>query len=206
MRANQVFVRTVEPSHERRGQALLPGADEHRLGAHGAAAAAVRSGRAAGGARLVQEQRDALAVDRHVDVLEPRVGAGVQRDLEDVFRVGRKHVVHDDAPARAVRGAVDVIPRMLRDVAGGRVRVVDGWRVAVAHGHAADRGGGIQVRLEQRGRQRLRVRDVVEVRALGVERQPAAGVHVEREQIAHAARVLGPVETLEGASARIGVR
>jgi hypothetical protein len=76
----------------------------------------------------------------------------------------------------------------------------------IADRQPADRRRGVEIRLEQRRRQRLRVGDVVEVRALGVERQPAAGVHVEREQVAHGTRVLGPIETLEGADARIGVR
>ena len=39
----------------------------------------------------------------------------------------------------------------------------------------------------------------------GVERQPVAGVDVEREQLAHGALVLGAVQPLEGAAAGIGV-
>ena len=108
-----------------------------------------------------------------------------------------------DAAARAVRRALDVIPRMLRHVAGAAVGRVDRRRVAIADRHAADGAGRVEVRLEQRRRQRLRVGDVVEVRALGVERQPVAGVDVEREQIVDRARVLGAVQALEGAAAGI---
>jgi len=43
----------------------------------------------------------------------------------------------------------------------------------------------------------------VEVRALGVERQPAAGVDVEREEIAHRPRVLGAVQPLKRTAAGI---
>ena len=43
--------------------------------------------------------------------------AGGERHLEHVLAVGREHVVDDHAAARAVRRALDVIPRMLRHVA-----------------------------------------------------------------------------------------
>ena len=205
VRANQIFVRPVDPAHERGGDALLTGAHENRLGADRAAAAAVRAAR---GARLGLEQRDPLAVDRDVDVLEPRVRTRHQIDLEHVLAVGRKDVLDDHAAARPERRAFDVVPGVLRDVARARVDRVDRRRVTVADRHPADRRAGVEVRLEQRRRQRLRVGDVVEVRALGVERQPAAGVDVERQQIADGARVLGPIQPLERADAgiRIGGR
>ncbi len=121
---------------------------------------------------LVLQQRHALAVDRDVDVLEARVVAVGERDLERVLAVGGKDVIDDHAAARAVRRALDVVPRMLRDVGLVGVGLVDRRRVLVAHRHAADVAGGVEVRLEQRRRQRLFVGDVVEVRAHRVQRQP----------------------------------
>ena len=92
-----------------------PALDEDRLGAHRRRAAAVGAACRSG---LVLEQRDALAVDRDVDVFEARVRRRTSTiDFEDVLAVGREHVVDDHAAARAVRRAVDVIPRVLRDVA-----------------------------------------------------------------------------------------
>jgi hypothetical protein len=52
--------------------------------------------------------------------------------------------------------------------------------VAVAHGEAADLGRRRQVGLHQRRREQLRVGDVVEVGAPGIERQVGAGVNVQR--------------------------
>jgi len=69
-------------------------------------------------------------------------------------------VLDHHAAARAVRRAVHVIPRVLRHVERRRVRGIDRRRVAVADGHAADRGRGVEIRLEQRRRERLRVGDV----------------------------------------------
>ena len=66
--------------------------------------------------RLVVEQRDALAVDRDVDVFE----RACRRRRRDVDRgttyspSAGKMCIDDDAAARAVRRALDVIPRVLR--------------------------------------------------------------------------------------------
>ena len=95
---------------------------------------------------------------------------------------------------------------MLRRVDRRRVGRVDRRRGAIADRHAADRARRVQVRLEERRRERLRVGDVVEVRALGVERQPVARVDVEPEQLVNRSRVLGTIQALERARARIGLR
>jgi hypothetical protein len=201
VRANQIFVRSFELAHERRGDPVLPGANHDRLGADNARPAAVG---AAGGAGLVFDQRDAFAVDGDVDVLEARVAARVDRHLEDVFSVSREDVLDDHAAARAVRRTLEVIPGMLRQVTGVGVGGVD-WRcVAIADRHRADCGRRVEVGLEQGRRQRLHVGDVVEVGALLIERQPAAGVDLEVDEIAHRARVFGAIEPLERAHA--GVR
>ena len=103
---------------ERRRHLVLPGAHEDWLGLERRLATAV-------GARhlreLVIQQRDALAVDRDVHVLEPRVLTRLEDQLKLVLRVGRKHMVDDNAAARAIRRAFDVIPGVLRQVAGTRI-------------------------------------------------------------------------------------
>ena len=81
----------------------------------GARAAAVG---AAGRAGLVLEQRDALAVDRESMSSKRALSPELSVDLEHVLGVGREDVVDDHAAARAVRRALDVIPRVLRHVAG----------------------------------------------------------------------------------------
>src|SRR5262249_3392533 len=96
VRPDQVFVRTIELADERRGDLVLTGLQENRLGAHGHGAATAGP---AGRTGLVLDQRDALAVDRHVDVLEARVRSRHEIDLEDVLGVGRKHMIDDQAAA-----------------------------------------------------------------------------------------------------------
>ena len=113
VRPNQVFVGAVGLAHERRRDALLAGADKHRLGPDRTAAAAVG---AAGRARLVFEQGDPLAVDGDIDVLEPGVRPGDEVDLEHVLAIGREDVVDDHAAAGAERRALDVVPRVLRHI------------------------------------------------------------------------------------------
>src|SRR5207247_130744 len=76
VRTNQVLVRAIEAPDERGGHALLTRADEDRLGPNQPGPASVRTAR---GSALVFQQRDPLAVDGEVDVLEPRVGSGAQR-------------------------------------------------------------------------------------------------------------------------------
>ncbi len=197
----EILVRALGAAHERRRHLVLAGADEDRLGADRRLAAAIgRRHRR----ELVVEQRDALAVHRDVDVLEAGVLAGVEGHLDLVLGVSRERVLHHHAAARAVGRALDVVPRVLGHVARVGVGRVDGRRRAIAHRDAADGGGGVQVRLQQRRRQRLRVGDVVEVRALGVERQPVAGVDFDAEHLANRALVLGTVQALERAAAGIG--
>ncbi len=199
----EILVRPVGPPHERRGHALLSRAHQDRLGAHRHRAAPIG---AAGRTGLVFDQGDTLAIDRDVDVFPSRVRARHQIDLEDVLRVVGKDIIDDHPAARAIRRAVDVVPRMLRDVAGSRVRVIDRRRVTIANRHARDRARRVQIRIEQRRRQHLCVGDIVEVGALRIEREPVAGIHVERQQLADGSRVLWPVEALKGADAGIRVR
>ena len=124
--ANQVLVGTVDLADERSRHLVLPGADHNRFGADGATATAVGAARRSG---LVREQPDTFAVNGDVDVLELREQIRRELHLEHVFGVGREHVIDDDAAARAERCAVDVIPGMLRDVAG--VGVVESTEAAL---------------------------------------------------------------------------
>ena len=157
------------------------------------------------------EERDALAVDRHLELLvEGGVGPEqlsgrdrVQEDREDVLAVRGEVVNGGDATARSDRRTLHLIP--LRREA--RLLVGDGRdaRLRVADGQPAEFTRGVEVRVEQRGRWRLRVGDVVEVRALGVEREPLAGVDVEAEEVVNGPLVLGAVETLERAGPGLGL-
>ena len=114
--------------------------------------------------------------------------------------------MRDDHPApRPERCALDVVPGVLGD--GDRVRVFHRGRggVAVADGEPAHLCRGPHVGLEQRGRERLRGRHVVEVAEVGVRGEPAARIDVEREEIADHPLVLGPVQALEAARPRVGI-
>ena len=168
------------------------------------AVGSVRRREVASDASLVVEQRDALTVDRDVDVLEARSGSPRHVDAEGVLRVDREDVISDDAAARSERRTFDMIPGMLRSE---RRRIVYDERrgcLPVTDRRTTHRRGGIQIRLEQGRRQRLHVGDVVEVRALRVEREVQARVDLDAEQVADGCFVLGTIETLE--RARAGIR
>ncbi len=203
MRLDQIFVRAVAALDEGRRDLVLAGLDEHGIGEQRRRAAAI-----GGDLRtvLIREQRHTLTVDRNVDVFEARVVAVGEGHFEGVLAVGREHVIDDHAAARAIRRALDVIPRMLRHVGLVRVGLVDRRRVLVADRHAADVTGGVEIRVEQRRRQRLFVGDVVEVRAHRVLRQPLRRIHVDVQQVLDRARVLRAIQARERAAARIRIR
>ncbi len=150
------------------------------------------------------EQSNPLAVHRDVDVLELRADAALDVDPEGVEAVGRKVVLADDAAARAVRRAVEMIPWVLRDEWRRTIRGDGGRGLAIADRHACDGARRVEIPVEQRRGERLGVGDVVEVRALGVEREEVRGIDVDPEQVVHDSLVLRAVEALE--SARPGVR
>ena len=108
-------------------------------------------------------------------------------------------------PPRVPQGAPSTgSQRVLRHVFGVRVGVVDGASAGLADREPGDGARRVEIGLEQRRRQRLRIGDVVEVGAHLVERQPVAGVDLEAQQVANRLRVLGPVEALEGPAPRVG--
>ena len=204
MRTNQIFVRSFRPAHERRGNLLLAGFHENGLREE-----LIDPERKVGGVdravhvALVLDERDPLAVDRHVDVLEIHADAAFDVHLELVVAVRREDVVGHDAAARSVRGAVDVIPGVLRDERRDGIGRLGDACLPVANGEPADRGRGVEIRLEQRRRQRLHVGDVVEVGALRVEREVVARIDVDAEEILYRILILVAIEALERTRARV---
>ena len=154
---------------------------------------------------LEAEERDTLAVDRDIYILEPRPLAKQGLDREHVLPVHRKIVSHHHPAPRPVWSALEMIPGMLRDVDGVRVLGGTGPGVRVPDGEPAHLGGRPQVGFEQGGRKPLSVGHVVERAQVGVRREPAARVDLEIEEIADHALVLGAVQPLEapGAGVRI---
>ena len=161
---------------------------------------------------LIVEQRDALAVDRHFDLLAAqrccrRAGRSTRCsiDAERVVAVGRKGVHDRDAAARAPRRALDVVHlrRGERQLVG---RLASGWPSRRRAPAPAIAVRGAQIALDQRRRQRLRVGDVVEAVADRVGRQERVDVDIDVEQIVDGARVLGAVQPLERAAAGIGMQ
>ena len=204
VRLDQIFVRPFGRLREGDGHLALSRLHLDRL-----AADEVGAQRRVGGftvardAAIVAQQGHALAVDGDVEIFHRATDATADVQPEFVFTVGGERVQQHQTAARAVRCAVYMIPRMLRREGRRLVRGLPHRRLAIADRHAAHGGRGVQVALQQGGRQRLHIGDVVEVRALGVERQPVTGRDFEAEQVADHALVLGSVQPLEGARARI---
>ncbi len=119
MRAQPIVVRPFDRSNEGGGDPVLARAHEDRPGL---------DRNTLGPAVWKSQQRDAFAVDRDVDILEAGAVAEKGLDRENVLTV-RREVVGDHEPtARSVGRALDVIPRVLRDLDG--IRVLDARRIA----------------------------------------------------------------------------
>ena len=159
--------------------------------------------------RIDIEHRLALAVDGDVDLLalrraaeEEAVGVAVELDAELVVAVGGKRVHDGNAAARPERRAIDA-SQLRRRFRHAVVRF-SGLGVRIADRKRSHRARRAQIAFHQRGRQRLRIGDVVETLADGIGRQQSVDVDVEREEILHRARVLDAIEPLERAAPRIG--
>ena len=212
VRRDHVLDRTVELRDEDGRHPVGTGGDVDRIGPE---VDAVRIGDVHPAVEV--EERRLLAVDRDLDLFPPirRVQGGtaaaeklagrlvVERDAEAILAVGREGVRHRDAAARAVRGALDLIA--LRHPARHLVDGLDRAGRGVARREPADLAGRAEIAVHQRRRQHLNIGDVVEVGALGVERQIVARVDVETQQVTNRPRVLGAVQTLKAAAARIGI-
>ena len=99
-------------------------------------------------------------------------------------------------------------PLDLSDLRGGLrsfVPGLGGLDLGIADGLAADSVGCAQVRVHQRRRQALDVRDVVEAVADGVGGEERFDVHFEGQQVFYGAGVLGTVEPLKGATTGVRV-
>ena len=149
------------------------------------------------------EQGQRLAVQGDLDLLAGGHAAGdlagggvLEPELEGVVAVRREVVDHADAASGAAGRAGHPVP--LRRVA----RIGVGHRVAGRVGYPdrqpADLVRGAKVGVQVGGGEHLNVGDVVEVRALGVERQIVATVDFKVEQVADGRRVFRPVQALEG--------
>ena len=149
------------------------------------------------------QQRDLLAVDRDVHVLGAEPDAATDVQTKFVFGVSRKRVRDHHAAARAIGGSGDVIPRMLRHILRNLVDRLRCRSLDITNHHARDCSRRVQVRFGKRRRQRLHIGDVVEVCALGIERQKVTGVDFDFEEILDDALVLRAIHALKGAIARV---
>ena len=195
-RLQAVLVRALDRAHERGRDLALARPHEDRFGADWDRGASPM---------LETEERHALSVDGDVDILEAGALTEERLDRDHVLAVHGEVVSHDHSAARPIRRALDMVPRMLGDV--DRVRILGGLRqgVRVADSDPAHLGRGPQVRLEERGRETLRVRHVVEGAEVRVRGQPAARVDLESKKIADHAFVFRPVQPLEASRTGIPV-
>ena len=158
-----------------------------------------------------RDERHAHAVDRHLDLFVERRGLAeevpgrfvLEGEPEEVVAVGHE-VVDDRNPAAGPeRRARDVFA--LLGVARHLVCGFGRRRVRVAQRQPAHLAGGGKVRFEQRRGEVLHVGDVVEARADRLAGKVGRSVDIDPEKIADRGRVLGPVESLEGAAAGVRV-
>src|SRR5262249_5902781 len=113
------------------------------------------------------QERLALAVDRQLDLLAVRrsseqksVGVAVQVHPKDVIPVRREGVHDRKTAARADWRAVH--RTKLRGSLRYSIVRFAGLRLGITNRERGDSAGRSQVTLHERGRERLRVRDVVE--------------------------------------------
>ena len=132
---------------------------------------------------LHRNQGDPLPVDGDVHLGEALMVPCPERHLEDVFAVGGEMVIDHDAAAGAVGRALHMVPLVLGLVGRDEVGLGVRGRARVAQDQAADVVGGVQVRVQERGRQRLRYGHVVEVPQIEIRGKPLAGVDGEAEEV-----------------------
>src|SRR5262249_53269347 len=99
------------------------------------------------------------------------------------------------AAARAQWKSLDVT--ILREAARWRERHLRGAHRPIADGESADLHRRRNVALNERGRGREGLSEIVEALARSVGRQQRVDVDVEREQIANGVGVFGAVETMK---------
>jgi len=104
-------------------------------------------------------------------------------DVEAIVAVGGEGVDRCNAAPRA-EGRPFRVLRLRRHLGHG-IRIRGRRRVGVAEREPTDVAGRAQVTVQQCGRERLHVGDVVEVVALRVEREVDAGIHIESQHGIH---------------------
>ena len=139
--------------------------------------------------------RQVVALDAGVAFLD----AAHEPAEQLVLAVGREHVPHHAAAARAERQPVDV-PFWLKS------RLIEYSAVPALHLGIADRQRadalrGGEVAVEQQRRRAQRRGDVVEAEVAAVVRQQRGHVDVERQQIADRVAVLGAVQAVDDVAA-----
>ena len=202
---HQVLHGTLELSNERGGHPLRTRPYEDGVGLHVDPV----------GVRRVHppvhvQQRYSLAIHGDLYLLvfrcltvEAASGGVLESHLEDVLAVGREIVDHGDSPPRSPGCTLNAVP--LSCIARVGVRRRAGTGVGIPDGQPTDLAGRGQVGAHERRREHLDVCDIVEIGALRIEGQVVAGVHVEGQEVADRAAVLGSIEPLEGSTAGIGV-
>ncbi|MDE0075524.1 MAG: hypothetical protein OXU32_16335 [Gammaproteobacteria bacterium] len=165
-------------------------------------------GHGAHGVVLEPEQRDRFPVDGDVDVLGGDLVAAAELRLhpEDVLAV-RREVVRHHHPAPGAEGrSLDLLPRVLRHLEGVAVLGGGGQGLRVSDGEPADVDGGLQVGVQQGGREALGGGHVVEAPHQQILGKPVVRVHLESQEFVDDALVFGPAEPLKPPRAQIGER
>ena len=115
MRLDQVFVGAFGLSHKCDRHFALSCLDANRFGAE-----VVGSGRQIGrlavarNATVVAQQRHTHAINRYIEIFNRATNSTAHVQAKLIFAVGREVVVEHHATARAVRGTINMIPRVLR--------------------------------------------------------------------------------------------
>ncbi len=202
-RHHHVFDRTVGVDEEGRGDDLRSGLHMQRR---------CLDLVVLGGGRIDAEQRDALAIDRDLDLLRLALRRAeqlpadvvIEGDAEGVLAIGGKIVHHRHAAAGAQRRAVDMpdLRDHARQLVGGHLRRGAG----LAQCLAADLAGGAHVGIHQRGRQAQHFGHVVEAVAEIIAGQQLVRIDFHAQQVAHRVGVLGAIHPMQRRVAEIRMR
>ena len=195
-----VLVGTLDDVDERCRDLALAGGHEDRFGLDG--------GHGAHGVVLEPEERDRFPVDGDVDVLGRDLVAAAELRLhpEDVLAVRGEVVRHHHPAPGAERRSLDLVPGVLRHLQGVAVLGGGGESLRVADGEAADVDGGLQIGVQQGGREALGGGHVVEAAHQQILGEPVVGVHLEPQEFVDDALVFRPAEPLKPSRAQVGER
>ena len=150
------------------------------------------------------ERLDPLPVQPDLKHVRPAPARPEPR-AQDVLRVERE-VVPRRVPAARPERQVVAYPAVLQHQRRGLVQRGGRRQRRVAERPAADLRRGQNVALQQHGRYRQDVADVVEAVARLVSRQQRPPVHLQRQQVADGVGVLRPVQPLDRRPAGVRTR